>query len=311
MATESVLWVRPGSPARPSGLGSVQLAGHIRDSAGVPAPPQRDLGAYAVVYLLAGGGYFADDRGLSVRVEPGDLLLLFPGVAHAYGPAAGDTWSEIYLVFDGPVFDLWLRSGVIDPARPVWHLEPIDEWAQAFDRVLAPVGAGTDMDAGAALTQVCRLQAVLAEALAAAQPSDRQAGEDRQWLARATALLAADTRREADLADVAAALGFSYDGFRKRFRRLAGVSPARYRAVRSIDRARELIATTGWSDRQIAAELGFCDEFHFSHRFKQLTGQTPRRFRASLPRRRGPGGRPVRGRRGEPDGRAGRAGQVV
>lgn len=40
---------------------------------------------------------------------------------------------------------------------------------------------------------------------------------------------------------------------------------------------------TDLSDKQIAAELGFCDEFHFSRRFKQITGRSPRAFRSGLP----------------------------
>jgi len=40
------------------------------------------------------------------------------------------------------------------------------------------------------------------------------------------------------------------------------------------------------TDRQIAERLGFCDEFYFSRRFKQLTGRSPRQFREELPRTR-------------------------
>jgi AraC-like DNA-binding protein len=76
----------------------------------------------------------------------------------------------------------------------------------------------------------------------------------------------------------------SYDGFRKRFTRATGLPPARYRGTRLIDRACELMQQGALTDRQIAEQLGFCDEFYFSRRFKQVTGRRPRQFRASLPR---------------------------
>ncbi|MCW2968594.1 MAG: hypothetical protein JWM71_2366, partial [Solirubrobacteraceae bacterium] len=107
---------------------------------------------------------------------------------------------------------------------------------------------------------------------------------DVAWLEQAQHLLRQDLRRERDIAWVAAQMSMSYDGFRKRFRRAAGMSPGRYRTLVALDRACELMATTSMTDRQIAAELGFSDEFHFSHRFSSVVGRSPRSFRRTLQR---------------------------
>lgn len=50
----------------------------------------------------------------------------------------------------------------------------------------------------------------------------------------------------------------------------------KYRLIRRIDRACELMQQGRLTDRQIAECLGFCDEFYFSRRFKQNTGKSPR-----------------------------------
>lgn len=268
--------------ARATELGGITLAGQLRTSDGLPERPMRVLGSYAVVYVLDGGGRFVDGTGFSTRVTAGDLIVLFPDVAHHYGPDEGGHWSEVYLVFDGPVFDLWRSAGLLDPARPVRRLEPIDRWTKTWTELVA---AGPCADLRTSLAELCRLQTVLAAALTGPEP-DPARSEDQFWLARASALLEADIRREQPLEEIAARLGYSYHGFRKRFRRLAGMSPARYRSVRSIDRACELMADGTRTNREIASELGYCDEFHFSHRFKEITGRTPRQFRATLPHRR-------------------------
>lgn len=244
----------------------------------------RILATHAVVYLLAGEGRFEDAHGTRAHVGAGDLLMLFPGIGHSYGPTAGGPWSELYVIFDGPVFDLWQRQGLLDPRRPLRHLEPVDTWSATFGDVL---GVGGRSGPGPGLVDVCRWQSVLAAALTAldGRPVD---SPDTRWLARATALLDADVRRQASLPRLAAELGMSYDGFRKRFRRLAGVSPARHRGARAIERACELMAGGRFTDREIAGLLGYCDEFEFSHRFRSLTGSSPRQFRATLPRAGGP-----------------------
>jgi AraC-like DNA-binding protein len=259
-------------------VGAVRAAGRLRASRGLPASPLRVLDSYAAVYLLAGSGRYADANGTRTALAPGDLLLLFPGLGHTYGPQPGQTWSELYLLFDGPVFDLWRSAGLLDPARPVRRLAPVDRWAAAFERVFVDLQR---TGSGAALSTVCALLSVLADAEPTAPREDAQA--DHWWLSRASALLDADVRREQPLEAIAARLSMSYDGFRKRFRRLAGVSPARYRTQRCIDRACELLAEGELTGRQIAAALGFNDEFHFSRRFRQLTGTTPSQFRSALP----------------------------
>lgn len=75
----------------------------------------RVLGSYALVYVVGGGGEYSDARGTRRQVSEGDLIWVFPDIPHAYGPARGGRWDEIYLVFDGPVFDLWRQRGLLDP----------------------------------------------------------------------------------------------------------------------------------------------------------------------------------------------------
>ena len=264
--------------ATTSPLGRISLAGFTLDSTGVPERPMRTLGSYGLVYVVDGGGRYRDATGLDRPLRPGDLILLFPDLRHLYGPVAGRRFTELWLLFDGPVFDLWRATGLLDPARPLRHLEPVDHWRTRFESVL---GAPRQPGHAPPLLEVCRLQTVLGEALlgGAGRPDAEAA-----WVARACALLEADVGRDVDLRALADDLGMSYDGFRKRFARTVGVSPARWRAARAVDRAAELMQQGNLSDRQIAAALGFCDPYHFSRRFKQLAGRTPRQFRAGLPR---------------------------
>lgn len=262
-----------------SPLGQISLAGYSRDGRGVPRRPLRVLGSYAVVYVVDGGGEFEDVTGLALPVVAGDLLLIFPEIAHTYGPTSHSRWTELFLVFDGPVFDLWRETGLLDPRAPLLHLEPIELWTSRFESIL---GAPRQPGFAPSLLEVCRLQAVLGEALLGGA---RRGANDEQtaWLRRACALLDSDFNHELDLHDLARDLNMSYDGFRKRFRRHLGVAPARYRAARIADRACQLIRQGHLTDKQIAAQLGFCDEFYFSRRFKQITGRSPRQYRTHLP----------------------------
>lgn len=264
-------------------VGGINFAGFIVDSTGVPDVPMRIWGKYAAVYLLEGSGRFQDANGLNLVVRPGDLIVVFPDVPHTYGPQAGEKWDEFYVVFDGPVFHAWREQGLISPGRPVLHLEPVAYWLR---RLVAAAGESTGGDLMAGLAGACRMQQLLADIVTA--PTEA-AGADRDWLARAKALLDGDpgtSRGKADgdvnLRAIAGQLGVGYETFRKRFAKLAGMSPARYRAGRVMDRAARLLADPRVTLRDVAGRCGFCDEFHFSKRFKQLVGMSPAAFRKRL-----------------------------
>jgi AraC-like DNA-binding protein len=255
-----------GSP-----LGRITLAGTIRGSRGVPETSMRVLGSYAVVYLLDGSGFFKDARGYRKNVGAGDLILLFPDVAHAYGPLPRGHWDEIHLVFDGPVFDLWRKRGLLSPAEPIYHLEPIGHWLRHFENLIAPNVS--------ALDRICWLQSALASALTDYQ-RDPATARDEEWLASASALLGASIGGELYVEDVARRLKLSPETFRKKFTRLAGVPPWRYHMTRVIEHGCRLVHEGLLTNKEIAAQLGFNDEFHFSRRFKQITGRSPTQFRA-------------------------------
>ena len=258
-------------------LGRLTMAGFIRDSVGVgPAP--RLLGSYAIVYLLDGGGSYRDDRH-SARLAAGDLLILFPDVAHVYGPGPDERWSECYVVFDGPLFDMYRRTGLLTPGRPVQHLEPVEGWIERLEAV-APQDRPRTL--AERTLEVSRFGALLTEMLLASAAEPFGALRPA-WLAQACELLEGDLHAPLEMATVAASVGLPYERFRKQFARYLGVTPARYRATRRIDLACELLQSPGRTLQSVALSLGFSDEFHFSRRFKQITGLAPREFRRRLP----------------------------
>lgn len=275
MRPEGLSRFRTGSASK---IGKICFGGALSLSAPVDVSSWRILDNYAMVYLQNGRGTFADSLGTRSTLVAGDVLLLFPDVGHSYGPIAGHAWEEMFVVFNGPVFDLWQELRIFTPARPIVHLDPTSDWSQRMSQL---VGGGPTRSPTEALSDVCRLQMLLADALDREGPGG-VATDDEEWCNFARSRLAADPRRQAGLARIAAELGMSYDGFRKRFQRLTGQTPARYRSEVSIDQACRLILDGRLSLAQIAGELGYWDESHLSRRFSQIMGMSPRQFRQAM-----------------------------
>lgn len=255
-------------------LGAVTRAGRMvkRDIRSGFSDGLRTLSDYAVILLLAGAGRYRDAHGLSTRVRAGDLIWLFPGLGHIYGPEDGDKWEELYLIFTGSMFDRWLETGLVDPRHPIWRADPVDAWQRRLGRVIPaqhPIGEL------AALAAASRLQAVIAD-LAAQQESLADGLEATPpWLDEARNRLEAGERPE----DVSRALKMGYDCFRKRFTAITGLPPTRFQMLRRIEQACALLREGALPIKEIAERTGFADEFHFSKRFRQIVGQPPGRFR--------------------------------
>lgn len=260
--------------AAASPLGRITLAGlGIRQTQSVPEP--RIFGQFAIVYFVDGRGKYADANGIRKNIEAGDMIIVFPDIAHVYNPLPGTQWVTTFLCFHGPVFDLWRRQRLLNPRKPVHHAEPVAIWNRRIESVVDPSRQPGSMPS---LLEICRLQQLLAEVIAGAGRSTVYQ-DNLQWLDRVSGLIEANLASPVDWKNMAHQVGLSAESFRKRFTRLAGQPPARYRMGRLMDRACELMQNRSLKDRQIAESLGFCDEFYFSRRFKSITGQSPRQFR--------------------------------
>lgn len=263
------------SPLR-TPVGEIELAGLLRNVPGIDPAGMRILRRFTLVLMVEGRGYFRDGRGTDLEVGPGDVMLIFPEIAHAYGPLGGREWTQIYFVFDGPQFQLWRAQGLISPERPVLRLGAADYWRQRLQEVLK----GEPLhSAGAPMRALGRLLNVMMEMIAADAESARRAGRDF-WIETSLRLLG-ERGPDGWLApqQVAQRVGLSYENFRKRFTQLTQESPARYQKRRRLEWACAAIYHGDSSFKQIADSLGFCDVFHFSKAFKQQIGFTPSDYR--------------------------------
>jgi AraC-like DNA-binding protein len=82
-----------------------------------------------------------------------------------------------------------------------------------------------------------------------------------------------------ELGKLAAIAGLSDSHFSRAFKQSVGVPPYRYLVQRRIAVAMELIRQSRRSLTDIALEVGFCDQSHFTRMFSQLEGESPGAYR--------------------------------
>ena len=258
-----------------SKIGTLSHAGRLSENPGIDPHSMRILGKFALILMQKGNAYYVDGHGLDRTLHPGDLLLVFPEIPHAYGPLSGSDWQHSYVVFEGPQFELLRETGVIRPEDPIWHLEPIDYWSRRLEEVFPTNLNSTQSEAMRAVGQF----SFLISDMSAKHAEASRAPEDA-WLEESMRLLSGPIGSSwLEPQSVARRVGLSYESFRKRFAKRSGESPSQFQKRRRIEHACTAIYQNSHSFKELADELGFCDAFHFSKVFRQVTGNTPSAFR--------------------------------
>lgn len=81
---------------------------------------------------------------------------------------------------------------------------------------------------------------------------------------------------------IAEAVFMTPNQLHKRFKAETGITLGAYLDRLILLQATQLLADPNLSIGDISRQLGFCDQFYFSNRFKALSGQTPTQYRKSI-----------------------------
>ena len=280
-------------PKQPAGLnwgGVTTAAGYTSIPPGTHYPPLRHpldhhfdwnhgrvLPCFQIIMISAGSGMFesAMTRGVQT-IEPGTIMVLFPGIWHRYRPSPKAGWVEHWIECRGPVFDEAVQTGLIEPGHCLLNAGLVGDFSDCFERChsLARIDAQANQDLLSTLG--LHLLAMLGH-LRRGERGFTKAIDD--IVQRAHTLISLRCQEPLDLRGLAVELGVSYSHLRHSFQARVGVSPRQYYLNTRIQKAQDLLMNTPKSVKEIAEVLGFESASHFSKQFKQRIGSPPNYWR--------------------------------
>lgn len=223
---------------------------------------------FTMTYILAGAGTYLPHNGRTQPLSPGSL---FNRPAHEPFSLSRDKrfpWAEFSIALP----DHFARTFITISGIPVRTAAAVHR-PDLFGGMASVFRVMSRADVFASLSAVFDLAGRFAHASA-----ERTSGDT---VRRALALMEKRTiRTDADMRGIAAAVGMSYDRFRKAFTAQIGSSPREYRIRQMIRKAEDAIAM-GDDLSDIAMSLGYPDYFTFAKQFKKFTGYTPSGYRSA------------------------------
>lgn len=270
-------------PLRAAARSQVLLKGlHVTDAGYFPVARahriERPNGAPTtlVILCLRGSGWFrlGDETG---TVEPGDLVWLPAGRAHAYG-AGEDPWTIAWAHFTGDEVPAWARlldlGATASEAKVRLPVDRLDEIA--LDRVYAAIERGFSLRQQLAAATALRRSLSEAAQLAIA-PTESRSALDRVLASVET--LRQDWQRPRRLVELATASGVSVTHYCSLFRHHTGFAPIDFLIRLRVQHACRLLDTTTLPVREVAERVGYSDSYYFTRCFRRVMGCSPRAYR--------------------------------
>jgi AraC-like DNA-binding protein len=236
----------------------------------------RVSGEFKIIYITRGQGYVHFEENEDIEISQGKILMIMPNQKYQYYHLPDSEWKEYFIRFEADTVYFELINQLFGKNQLV-EVGFNEELIRLFNRALDVVRNGlksSQVYLSGMLLHILGL--IIAES-----KNNALARKEIQIVEQAKIIMNENVFVEVHLQEIASRLNMSYTTFRKNFKKYVGVSPARYFSELRLLKAKELLAETAYSIKEISYMLQFSSFEHFATMFKKATGITPKDFRQS------------------------------
>ncbi len=229
-----------------------------------------------LLYCIKGGGW-CEMEGRLHTVRGGDLLVVPPDMPHDYGAHDSNSWTIFWVHLAGSQVPDYLNELGATTSAPVVRLGEEFQLALLFNEVVK------SLEQGFSFLHLLHASQAMAHLLAL-MILHREHGDTSgtvEKVAQTIVHMSEHLDQPLRVAELAALANLSAAHFTVLFKEQTGCSPRDYLHLLRIHRACQMLHSTMLPVKDIAARLGYQDQFHFSRQFKAFQGVSPTEFRTS------------------------------
>jgi AraC family transcriptional regulator, arabinose operon regulatory protein len=246
-----------------------KAVGHLRER-------QAGVDQAIFIYCAQGTGW-CEIEGRRHEVHPGDLLVLPPEVAHAYGADTQHPWTLHWFHATGGDIPHLLGELAVSAASPVLFLGQDPRLLGLFEELLGTLEHG--YAPGELLYASQTLHHLIGVMIRHRRENWRSTPDRRQKVAQSIDYMKQHLGQPLRLSALAAMASLSPSHFSAVFKELTGYSPIDYLIRLRMHHACQLLDTTDLPVKEIAARLGYEDQLYFSRLFKVVNEVAPSDYR--------------------------------
>jgi AraC-like DNA-binding protein len=227
---------------------------------------------YTLQYMTEGKVHLA--YGSRKRsLEGACFWFTYPGPRFRYQADRNSVWEHRYIAFRGTLAAEWRANGLIgDDPQPVPH--GVD-YTCLFDELIRTSHIPDLFEQNRALNILERI--LLDLHVHRTEPRQRE-----EWIDQVIDELNTRLSDGIDYTEISRACNLGESTLRRKFRHATGTPIHTYYLQLKIGKARELLADSRLTVKNIAQQLGYKDVYFFTRQFRKLTGSTPGTYRKSV-----------------------------
>lgn len=233
---------------------------------------------YLGLEFVASGTGTLHLAGQETTLTPGLVFCYGPGIPHRIVADRYDPPSKYFVDFAGRDAIDRLRECRLAPGA-LCHVASPADIQRAFDDLIHDGSRG-----GALATPLCssRLQYLILRIAASFSPGHEDHTAAFATYLRCHRYIEDHHVRSTQLHEIAQECGVSEAYLCRLFQRYDRQTPYQFLTRLKMNRAAKLLEDPGQLVKQVGAELGYRDAFHFSRAFKNVFGVSPRGFRETF-----------------------------
>lgn len=238
----------------------------------------RILQEYQLTYISKGAGWFKSEslgRKNSTLLKEGSFFILFPGEWHSYSPDPSTGWCEHSIGFKGSRMEELEKKGFVSRSHPVLEVKINDTITSLFVDCL---NHAMKNQIGVQQVIAGLISYIMGYALFLDQKSVSSYSPTEEDILHALPIIKDEYKTITPL-ELSRRLRIGYSTFRSTFKKVVGVSPAKYIADTRLAVAKELLTYANIQVKEVSFELGMENFDYFSVWFKSKTGYTPKDYR--------------------------------
>jgi len=239
---------------------------------------ERPAGSPELILILCvqGKGWARFHR-REYAVTPGQLLVIAPGLPHAYGADLHQPWSIYWCHAAGPLAVKFAENLLGGMPGPVLEVSDYPRLLTLYTEILDELEHGYGSD------HLVPSSMALSHLLGLVWKFRRVRTDERidstLRVRRIAEQLCQLPEQSVSVGGLAAMANLSVSHFCALFKRVTGFAPIDYLLHMRVRRACQLLDTTDHPVKRIAGEMGFSDPLYFSRVFRKVHGLSPKAYR--------------------------------
>lgn len=227
----------------------------------------------AIIYVISGRGTLICPKG-KYHPQTGDVFITHSHSNSEYFTSPHACWRLMWFNFKGPLIDAFLDCYNLQNSWFFKNCPVKRDFAKGINMLYRSPNINMDLMASFCLSLIQNIADSI-QPESKSTPSQDLSLEIKEYLDL-------NYKNEVTLEQISAATGYSVSHVIRIFKTSFGITPYQYLLERRISTAKIYLISSCKNIKEIAYELGFNDEFHFSTIFKRKTGVSPQAFRTAV-----------------------------